>query len=79
MRLEARLKVGSDAYITLRGDGKALEKIDILHDVPLRQGFGGHPSLSNLQSEDRMACHPEALVFPERRVVEPIGIEPTTS
>jgi hypothetical protein len=32
--LEALLKVGGDAYITLLGDGKALEKIDIFHDCP---------------------------------------------
>jgi hypothetical protein len=33
--LEALLKVRGDAYITLRGDGKALEKIDVFHDCTL--------------------------------------------
>jgi hypothetical protein len=57
---EALLKVGGDAYVSLRGNSKALEQIDIFHDCPLayfaevvasamkagRQGFGGHyPSL----------------------------------
>jgi hypothetical protein len=32
VRPEALLKVGGDAYITLGGNGKALEKIDILHE-----------------------------------------------
>jgi hypothetical protein len=32
--LETLLKVGSDAHITLGGNGKALEKIDIFHDSP---------------------------------------------
>jgi hypothetical protein len=31
---EALLKVGGNAYITLVGNRKALEKIDILHDCP---------------------------------------------
>ena len=32
---EALLKVGGEAYITLGGDRKALEKIDILHPFAL--------------------------------------------
>jgi hypothetical protein len=33
VRLEALLKVAGNAYVTLRGDGKALKKINILHPV----------------------------------------------
>ena len=34
MCLEALIEIGGNAYITLIGDGKALEKIDTLHDCP---------------------------------------------
>ena len=34
MCLETLLKVGGNTYITLIGDRKALEQIDILHDCP---------------------------------------------
>ena len=94
MCLEALLEVGGEAYIMLGGDGKALEKIDILHDRPPSLKLRGtpftpkrryirqvvakkvacHPKLS--QSEGKVACHPK---LQERRVVEPMGVEPTTS
>jgi hypothetical protein len=50
---EAVLKVGGEAYITLGGDGKALEKIDILHDRPPSLSFGGHPSLRKDVTSDK--------------------------
>jgi hypothetical protein len=31
--LKALLKVGGESYITLRGEGKALEKIDVFHPL----------------------------------------------
>jgi hypothetical protein len=108
--LEALLKVGGDPYITLRGDGKASKKIDILHPLAPERCC-----IPTYRGGKKMACHqklwvsertekdsppsfvktsgnppkpwrrrrlrgtPLALETPERRVVEPIGIEPTTS
>jgi hypothetical protein len=82
--LEALLKVGGDAYITLRWDGKALEKIDIFHDSPPSPRLRGTPFTLErccipTYRGGKNGLPPEALVVPERRVVEPIGIEPTTS
>ena len=82
--LEAFLKVGGDAYITLSWDGKASEKIDIFHDSPLRLlrrtgRFGCEGRTPRLPPSPRLRGTPFALETPERRVVEPIGIEPTTS
>jgi hypothetical protein len=62
---EALLKVGGNAYITLGGNRKALEKIDILHDCPpfakasgdtLRSRKVLHPDISWWKE---MACHPK--------------------
>ena len=40
---EALLKVGGNAYITLGGNRKALEKIDTLHDCPPKPWRRGTP------------------------------------
>ena len=72
MCLEALLEVGGDAYITLGGDGKALEKIDILHDRPPSLKLRGTPFTPKRRYirqvvAKKVACHPK---LPERRVVE---------
>jgi hypothetical protein len=64
MCVEALLKVGGNAHITLSGDGKALEKIDILHDCPPFAKASGdtlrsrkvHPDISWWKE---MACPPK--------------------
>jgi hypothetical protein len=71
VRLEALAKIGGDTYIMLRGNGNALEKIYILHDCPPKPWRRGNGK--------KVACHPKLWRFPERRVVEPKGIEPSTS
>ena len=57
MCLEALLKVGGDPYITLRGDGKALEKIDILHP------FAPERCCIPTYRGGKMACHPKLWRF----------------
>jgi hypothetical protein len=67
MCLEALLEVGGDAYITLGGDGKALEKIDILHDRPPSLKLRRTPFALQRRRQlvtEKVACHLE------RRVVE---------
>jgi len=51
MRPEALVKVVGDAYITLGRDGKALEKIDILHHFALQR--------YSISWWKKMACHPK--------------------
>jgi hypothetical protein len=50
--LEALIKVGGDAYITLRGDRKTLEKIDILHPFAPKKC-----SMTTYCGSEKMACH----------------------
>jgi hypothetical protein len=70
--LEALLKVRGDAYITLRGDGKALEKIDVFHDCTL--AYSGERRLRRPDAPERcfmptyrgtekMPCHPKLWSF----------------
>jgi hypothetical protein len=56
--LEALLKVGGDAYITLRGDRKTLEKIDILHPFAPEKC-----SMTTYCGCEKMACHPKLWGF----------------
>jgi hypothetical protein len=68
--LEALVKIGGDAYITLIGDRKAFEKIDILHDCPPSPRLRGSPfaldtpSIQTDYRERKVACHPKLWRIP---------------
>jgi len=50
--LETLLKVGGNTYITLIGDRKALEQIDILHQIfHCSKGMARHPKLRRSNME----------------------------
>ena len=54
MCLKALLKVRGDAYITLGGNGKALEKINVFHRFALE-----NCCIPTYRGEKKVACHPK--------------------
>ena len=82
VRPEALLKVGGDAYLTLGRDGTALKKIGILHNCPPFAKASGDtlrsPKVFILWWKILLVIRSSGEIQ-ERRMVEPIGIEPTTS